>query len=533
MSDERQVPADAVTPEPKGTGVTFGAPAKTERTPPTQEQRNTVILVAATLLVSAILGLLGDGLLRAGPWGLNILVFTALIVAAVFTLSRGRPVSPESGGFLGAALFFAAGLAWRDARYLQAINACGLLACAGLAAGFAATHGVQKAGFLEYAGRSASGLSVSLFGPLIAMLGDTRWDALPRNTLTRQGGAVLRGIVIAVPLLLLFGSLFVGADATFEKAVQRLFDWDFELFVSHAAVACVIAWLSAGFLLPVVNRAAEWPSWERRPYRPGTGHIEALTVLLLLDILTAVFVATQVPHLVQGMGATDTVAFKAFARRGYFEMLTATVLALPVLIVACYHTSHSGAAKLWYRYLAGLMVVSLFVMLASAALRLNVMIATTGLTELRLSSMMFLGWLAFTLAWFVPTVWRGRPDSFAFGALVAGFATIVALNAMNPDAMLVRSNACGRNVQSRFDAPYMAGLSADAVPALVDALPSLPESKRRAVRDRLGNDAEHEVGPDWRTWNWGRSRARASLRAWKTEGRPGLFEDSSGGEQGP
>jgi hypothetical protein len=171
-------------------------------------------------------------------------------------------------------------------------------------------------------------------------------------------------------------------------------------------------------------------------------------------------------------------------------------------------------------------------MLAAAALRLNMMIATTGLTELRLSSMMFLGWLAFTPAWFVPTVWRGRPDSFAFGALVAGVVTIFALNAMNPDAMLVRSNACGGNVQSRFDAPYMADLGADATPALVDALPSLPESKRTAVRDRLSNDAEHEVGPDWRTWNWGRSRARASLRAWKTEGRPGLFEDSSGGNQG-
>jgi hypothetical protein len=65
------------------------------------------------------------------------------------------------------------------------------------------------------------------------------------------------------------------------------------------------------------------------------------------------------------------------------------------------------------------------------------------------------------------------------------------------------------------DARYLASLSADAVPTLVDALPALPPQPRcvlaRGLLERWGPDKVHE--PDWRSWNWSVDRARATVGA--------------------
>ena len=73
---------------------------------------------------------------------------------------------------------------------------------------------------------------------------------------------------------------------------------------------------------------------------------------------------------------------------------------------------------------------------------------TYGLTELRLYTTAFMGWLALVFLWFVATVLRERRELFAFGALVGGFAVISAAQLANPDALIVRANAARRHPAS-------------------------------------------------------------------------------------
>lgn len=102
---------------------------------------------------------------------------------------------------------------------------------------------------------------------------------------------------------------------------------------------------------------------------------------------------------------------------------------------------------------------------------------------------------------------------FASGALVAGLAAIVVLNAVNPDALIARTNIARAESGKGVDVFYLETLSADAAPTIARELPSLarrdPESSARYVAnqllDRWSGDA------DWRTWSWGRSRARAAV----------------------
>jgi hypothetical protein len=59
------------------------------------------------------LGVLGDGLLRATPWGINLLVWVAALASAAVAVAwRGRlRVAGEGRWLVPVALVFAAGLA--------------------------------------------------------------------------------------------------------------------------------------------------------------------------------------------------------------------------------------------------------------------------------------------------------------------------------------------------------------------------------------------------------------------------------------
>ena len=100
---------------------------------------------------------------------------------------------------------------------------------------------------------------------------------------------------------------------------------------------------------------------------------------------------------------------------------------------------------------------------------------------------------------------RSRRHLFAIGALVSGFAAIFALHVLNPDALIARTNLDRPNI----DVTYLTGLSDDATPTLVDALPKLDPDQRVGLEPYLRDRGSG--GSDWRTWNWSRRQSDAAL----------------------
>jgi hypothetical protein len=144
-----------------------------------------------------------------------------------------------------------------------------------------------------------------------------------------------------------------------------------------------------------------------------------------------------------------------------------------------------------------------------------------GLTELRLYATAFMLWLGVVFAWFARTVLRGRRERFAWGALVTALEALVLLHVVNPDALIVRTNAARPDAPTRFDASYAATLSADAVPPLLAALPGVAPEVRCAAATRLLR-RWHAPDADWRSWSLARARARAAV----TRGNNALREMS-------
>jgi two-component system sensor histidine kinase BaeS len=127
------------------------------------------------------------------------------------------------------------------------------------------------------------------------------------------------------------------------------------------------------------------------------------------------------------------------------------------------------------------------------------------LTELRLYAVGIIFWLGVVFIWFSMTVLQGRRSLFAVGAVAAGFAATAVLNVANPDALIARTNLDRPGV----DVAYVAGLSDDAVPELLEALPGLRPDVRRSLAIELL--IRSESGGDWRSFNLARARARSLL----------------------
>lgn len=504
----------------------------------TEKTRRGLKVLEAALL----LGVLGDGLLRATPFGLNLLLWAgALVLALVSLLGHKRRQALAGGGhwLLISALLFAAAFAWRDSPTLNVLAGLGLLTSLALMAWRARAGRVWLAGVSEYVLGLLMAFVSSFFAGFPLLLTDVKWREVAGNGWSRQVKAVLCGVLIALPLLFIFGALFVSADAGFEHLVNRIFFFNPDAVFGHILLALFLMWISGGFLrgllfgrevritpdgraefvaqnppqvsgagVVAVNNAPQLQ--KLKPF--ALGIVEIGVTLGLLNLLFLVFVLLQVRYFFGGAGFVQTAGgptFSEYYRRGFFELVTVAALVLPLLLAAHWVLRKDNPAhERAFRVLAGTQVALLFVIMASAVRRMLLYQSEYGLTELRLYTTAFMLWVALVFVWFVATALRGRRERFACGALVAGLLIIGALHVINPDAFIVRVNVAHWQTRRVFDANYATSLSADAVPALVESLPFLSGANQSFIARRIANRWSQPQSGDWRSWNWSRSSAR-------------------------
>jgi hypothetical protein len=235
------------------------------------------------------------------------------------------------------------------------------------------------------------------------------------------------------------------------------------------------------------------------------GLIETGIVLGVLNLLFFGFIVSQLGYFFGGSTVlvnTQGLSAATYARRGFFELSAVSMLVLPMLLTMHWVLNEKSATFVRvFKVLSGSLVMMLFVIMASAMHRMYLYQHNFGLTELRLYSSAFMVWLALVFVWFLKTVLFDKREQFTFGALASGFIIIVLLDFANPDALIVSMNTAKTTGSSIIDTTYLATLSSDAIPALIEVLPKLDDAGRRMISSTLEWRMKSIQARDWRSWN--------------------------------
>jgi hypothetical protein len=465
---------------------------------------------------SLALGLLADALFFdvAGA-GINLTMWVAAWIVAYLYSTFGRARRPAAHQYvlLAIAFVFAACVAWRGSPSLIALDAVAVFGCLTLAVALPTGASLRRVSPMDLA-VTGTGALIGLVAGLPRVAMDSGWSR-KLGVRSRENTLVAgRAVILTVPLLAGFGGLFVAADAVFQSGVEHVlgFDmaglWEHAFWVVGAAwFACGLLWL--GLVVDVPGGAkAELPQEKRLKW------METAIVLGALAALFAAFVAVQVRYLFGGESLVEEtigLTYAEYARRGFFELVAAAALLLPVLLAFDWARRRDERSSLTYRVLAALLVLLLAVVMASALQRMRVYMDAFGLTQLRLYVVTFLVCLGAVFAWFSWTVLRGRRNEFMLGAGAAAVLGLLALNVMNPDALIARTNTSRLADGREFDAYHASQLGPEAAPVLVERLNRLETGDACLVSKALLADWA-QGQEDLRSWNLGRDRAREAVR---------------------
>ncbi len=498
-------PGVAAMPDaPAASGMAGRAPAR-------------IRLRTVALPLALALGVLADVLIRtSGRPGLSLALWALIGVAALAFLSHGRdePIARESWWLIGVALAFAIGLTLRDAEALAVLSLLAAVALLTLAAARGATAWLTRAGVGDVVFAFARVGSLCLAGPLGWGRGAPRTEGRQLSGWQRRSLTLLRGVAMALPALLVLGALLMSADPVFERLVKDWFRVDIERVMEHLIFIAFMTWFTAGFLRAIMLRD-DIPSALRLP-RPALAPAEIAVALWVVNLLFLAFMAVQLRYLFGGadlVQVTPGLSYADYARRGFFEMVFATVLVVPVLLAADWAAAPDESRSLAImRSSMAVLVALLLGVLASAAFRMRLYGEAYGLTEQRLYASVFMVWLSLVLLWLVLTVVRGRRERFVVGCVVAAAACMATLYVMNPDAVIARVNLDRAAAGAEYDGHYLTALSADAVPVLISRMDQLPRAERCRVAERLRQRWAGEREGGWRTWNRSDARARRMVR---------------------
>lgn len=496
--------------------------------PPTDMQirARQSLLVAVNCLLIAIMG---NFLFYHQTLGINLGIYTTLLVVVGVALL----IAFEAALYWKHLIFglpaavFAILLAVRSAEVLALMNF--VLAVGSLFV------------FIRF-GRMKMFLGGGLVYPIMAVIESamTGWIEGPMMVLSHGVGyfnhlhlnsaemvrtkAVLRGLLLALPILIIFGLLLGSADVVFGDLLEDTFGWlspDMDLVVQIILIAFLM-WVNLSMLRllifgpPFLGHDVADP----KVNVARLGMIETSILLGSVNLLFLVFVILQARYLFGGDSniSVQGYTYAEYARRGFYEMLAVSIMTTGLIGILEWTTHRQPNEEKLFRLLTTVLIVLTGVILVAAWRRLALYEDAYGYTQLRFASAVFMGWLGVLLAVLLADVLlHRRLVVFFVGALVCMFGYVGTLNVLNMDRFIARHNVERFDETGKIDMIYLMSLSDDAIPAIVPLIdaPDLEDEDRQTLLNGLAarleildRDHAERKGVDY---HWGKDQAWQAL----------------------
>jgi hypothetical protein len=338
--------------------------------------------------------------------------------------------------------------------------------------------------------------------------------------------AILRGVLIAIPIIVIFAALLSSADLVFAQRLQSFITLFRLENLPQYIFRCIYILIGAYALIGAILHAAQKSQDEKlsgmdKPLVPPfLGFTEAAVVLGGVVLLFALFAVVQFQYFFGGQTniGVQGYTYAEYARRGFGELVAVAFFSLLLFLSLSAVVKRQNQTQRWVFSGLGLGMVALVgVMLASAFQRVVLYEAAYGFSRLRAYTHVFLIWLGVLLAVVLVLDILRRERTFALAALLASIGFGVTLTLLNVDGFIVRQNVARSAAGSALDVAYLVWLSPDSVPALVAAYQNqtLPGSTRDAVGAALVCRKQVSSGSrdqDWRSFTLSGWQADQALR---------------------
>ncbi len=338
-----------------------------------------------------------------------------------------------------------------------------------------------------------------------------------KNTIAQ----ILKGLILSVPVLLLFLLLFSSADLIFHKHLVNLvtFHIEAETIVRLFLVIIVSIILAGAFSYTFREVPAAVPrELGNEGYK--LGHIETSILLGSVNILFFIFIFIQLRYLFGGQSniLLQGFTYAVYARRGFFELIAVAVFSFLLLWTTEKSIIQTASGHtILFKLLAGVLIVQVMLIMVSAFKRLSLYEEAYGFTTLRLYSHVF---ILFQATIFLLLLYKllkdNRDDAFAFRSFAVVIVFLVAMNLLNPDAFIARHNIARFAAGGEIDVDYLRFLSDDAVPETIKLL-DMENFEGKAdlwkILQPVRNRWTEDFFDRWQSFNLSRMRAKRILEA--------------------
>ena len=492
-------------------------------------------------IVALALGWLFDFLFWKHAQGINFAIYVVLCLAGGFLVLGLNGIKPawKSLLLLVPVLFFAAMTFIRQepmSLFLSFVFTLGLMGVVSIT--FLGGRWVWYS-LSDYVANYAKLVGSMVARPLMflsesrkqaAAVGQAEGARTGSGSRWKRFWAISRGVVIAVPIVVIFASLLASADLVF---AQRLHDFvklfrleNLPEYIFRVVYILVGAYALAGVILHAAQKSRDEKlvGMEKPLVSPFLGFTEAAVVLGAVVALFAVFVVIQFQYFFGGQTNIGVAGytFSEYARRGFGELVTVAFFSLLLFLGLSAVVKRQNQTQRWVFSGLGMGMVALVgVMLVSAFQRLLLYQAAYGFSRLRMYTYIFMIWLGALLVAVVALDVLHKERLFALAALLASIGFAATLAIANVDGTIVRQNVARAPAGKGLDVAYLASLSTDSVPALVAEFQdqSLPGLTRDAVGAVLVcREQDNSGGGDnnWRSFTLSRWQADQALKQIQT-----------------
>ncbi|HQJ33496.1 MAG TPA: DUF4173 domain-containing protein [Anaerolineaceae bacterium] len=330
-----------------------------------------------------------------------------------------------------------------------------------------------------------------------------------------HGLAILRGVLITIPLLLLFGFLLASADTIFSEMLGSAFDWlkldFFDHFIQHIFIILLLTWFGAAALWHALTKSGKQLAIQpdKPLFKPFLGMTETSIALISLNVLFASFLVVQFRYFFAGSAnvSIDGFTYAEYARRGFFELVVVALIAgVLYFSFASFTKRDTPAKKRAFSLMAGLLLAQVGVMLISAFQRLRLYEQAYGFTSSRLAAHVFMVFVGLLLLALIIMELTNSFRKLGLVLVLGVLAFALVMVGLNEDSLIAQQNL-ERAVQGeKLDAAYLVhGLSNDAVPTLfrtmddAELAPDLQEKLQLVMACRYANFKEVYGNAPWQS----------------------------------